>query len=207
MSSSFQSEPAIYPALLSYDSTSWWRLYFPVEYVNSFLFCWILSKLRISLSYQHPSSVKKWSTHSHISTLGHHIVLNSGKTIYGTRTHDQTDSFNVCLGKRRVYSRLNSYFSCWQEDQSPPNKLCSILSDRHWGKPSQSMKGPICVSYTVFHDPVGRSSERIHSDDRPTGSWNPCKTHKLVLSLTVLFLLCSEWKQTTMRFQQRTVWP
>ena len=34
-----------------------------------------------------------------------------------------------------------------------------------------STKGPTYVSYTVFHDPVGRSSERI-SDDRPTGSWN-----------------------------------
>ena len=46
-----------------------------------------------------------------------------------------------------------------QEDESPPNKQCSILSDRHLGEPSQSTKGPICVSYTVLHDPVGRSSE------------------------------------------------
>ena len=58
-----------------------------------------------------------------------------------------------------------------QEDESPPNKQCSILSDRQWGEPPQSTKEPICVSYTVFHDPVGRSSERILSDDRPTGSW------------------------------------
>ena len=53
-----------------------------------------------------------------------------------------------------------------QEDESPPNKQCSILSDRHWGEPSQSTKGPICVSYTMFHDPVGRSSERIHSQNK-----------------------------------------
>ena len=29
-----------------------------------------------------------------------------------------------------------------------------------------STKGPICVSYTVFHDPVGRSSERIHNQKK-----------------------------------------
>ena len=57
------------------------------------------------------------------------------------------------------------------------------------------------LPYTVFHDPVGRSSERILSDDRPTGSWEfsltidllgreaRCKRHKLVLSLTVTALL------------------
>ena len=28
---------------------------------------------------------------------------------------------------------------------------------------TQSTKGPICVSYTVFHDPAGRSSERKHN--------------------------------------------
>ena len=72
-----------------------------------------------------------------------------------------------------------------QEDESPPNKQCSILSDRHWGEPSQSTKGPICVSYTAFHNPVGRSSERIFSLTIDLlGRETPCKRHKLVLSLT-----------------------
>ena len=58
------------------------------------------------------------------------------------------------------------------KNESPPNRQCSILSDRHWGEPSQSTKGPISFSYTVFHDPAGRSSESLLSDDRPAGSWN-----------------------------------
>ena len=33
-------------------------------------------------------------------------------------------------------------------------------------KVRQPTKGPICVSYTVFHDPVGRSSERIHNQKK-----------------------------------------
>ena len=31
-------------------------------------------------------------------------------------------------------------------------------------------KGPVVFYYTVFHDPVGRSSDRTLSYDRPTGS-------------------------------------
>ena len=78
------------------------------------------------------------------------------------------------LARESVNSSPSANF--WQgkvhEDESSPNKQCSILSDRHWGEPSQSTKGPICFSYTVFHDPAGRSSESILSDDRPAGPWN-----------------------------------
>ena len=85
---------------------------------------------------------------------------------------------------------IHTKYTARQEDESPPNKQCSILSDRHWGEPSQSKKGPICVSYTVFHDPVGRSSERIPVFS-PTidllGRETPCKRHKLVLSLTTKY--------------------
>ena len=55
----------------------------------------------------------------------------------------------------------------------------------------QSTKGPMC--YTVFHDPVGRSSERIHVVFSLTidllGRETQCKRHTLVLSLIVTALL------------------
>ena len=37
---------------------------------------------------------------------------------------------------------------------------------KSWKVGKQSTKGPICVSYTVFHDPVGRSSQRIHNQKK-----------------------------------------
>ena len=63
-----------------------------------------------------------------------------------------------------------------EENESPPNKQCSILmiSGRHWGEPSQSQRKnqlvllhsvkhcviePIGFYYTVFHEPIGRSSD------------------------------------------------
>ena len=53
----------------------------------------------------------------------------------------------------------------------------------------QSMKGPMYVSYTVFHDPVGRSSERISLTIDLLGRETQCKRHTLVLSLIVTALL------------------
>ena len=88
-------------------------------------------------------------------------------------------SFDVTRNKENNNSGLNVHLEVFslkniidRKMKNPPNKQCSILSDRHWGEPSQSTKGPICVSYTVFHDPVGRSSERMYSLRRstPTGS-------------------------------------
>ena len=55
----------------------------------------------------------------------------------------------------------------------------------------QSKKGPICVSYTVFHDHVGQSSERIHNQRNETmvyhqggeegRGWLSAKVHRVAL--------------------------
>ena len=63
-------------------------------------------------------------------------------------------------------------FLARQEDESSPNKQCSIFSDRHWGEPSQSTKGPICVSYTVFHGQwVDRQREYTYVHLRMYSLW------------------------------------
>ena len=45
------------------------------------------------------------------------------------------------------------------------NSAQSSVIDTEESRHSQP-KGPICVSYTVFHDPVAGSSERIHNQKK-----------------------------------------
>ena len=66
----------------------------------------------------------------------------------------------------------------------------------------------ICFSYTVFHDPVGRSSERILVLVFPLtidllGLETPCKRNKLVLSLTVMLTLSRAHPGKVVLFQVR----
>ena len=76
------------------------------------------------------------------------------------------------------------------EDKSPPNKQCSILSDRHWGEPSQLTKGPICFSYTVFHDPAGRTCWVVKHSVRET-NWSFRWLSKVVWNMQQALRLAS----------------
>ena len=46
-----------------------------------------------------------------------------------------------------------------EEIKSLPHEQCLIFNGRHWGEPSQSNKNTNWFRHTVFHDPVGRSSD------------------------------------------------
>ena len=89
--------------------------------------------------------------------------------------------------------RIGIGFEFWdwqsQEDESPPNKRGSILSDRHWGEPSQSTKGPICSSLHGVSRP-GRSIVREFSLD-----WDwPSKKGELKFCLPLTFRTGTGWK-------------
>ena len=70
----------------------------------------------------------------------------------GDRFPATPGSFLICLD-----------IMCWRQPGQSLFRLAIGLV--------QSKKGPICVSYTVFYDPVGRSSERLlHGVSRPSRS-------------------------------------
>ena len=97
---------------------------------------------------QREAKKKNWkstrqSTHDVILTLTeqstrHDIIL----TLPQQSTRHMT-SYWHCLNSRQdmmsYWHRLTQQ-STRQEDESPPNKQCSILNDRHWGEPSQSQR-------------------------------------------------------------------
>ena len=88
-----------------------------------------------SRSQEYIKSVMAWKIHMKLGTLAHHV--------HGYKSLLQI-FFSFCSG-----SKLWSF---------KVEKTAKIFYQT-----LQSTKGPMYVSYTVFHDPVGRSSERIHN--------------------------------------------